>query len=141
MGKSGTITGGSSAKGQDATPFIQLSGTYQVVTQTLWMSPDAKRANRRQRRTGEAKGDKKGGGQNGNTRHSYVVSRRNLGLSESWGTCLERLRHDSRGTSDGLIGTQDMEVPDAFSFPALPQISPNFPILACLHKRKDDSRV
>lgn len=71
---------------QDATPFIQLSGTYQVVTQTLWMSLNAKRANRRQRRTGEAKGDKKGGEiQNGNTRHSYVVSRRNLGLSESAG--------------------------------------------------------
>lgn len=80
MGKSGTITGGSSAKGQDATPLIQLSGTYQVVTQTLWMRPDAKRANRRQRRTGEAKGDKEGGGQNGDTRHSY------LGLGEIWGS-------------------------------------------------------
>ena len=88
MGKSGTITGGLSAKGQDATPLTQLSGTYQVVTQTRWMRPDAKRANRRQRRTGEARGDKEGG-QNGYTRHSYVESRRNLGPSESWGNCLE----------------------------------------------------
>lgn len=62
LGKSGTNTGGSSAKGQGAIPLIQLASTYQVVTQTLWMRPDAKRANRRQRRTGEERGDKVGGG-------------------------------------------------------------------------------
>lgn len=53
------------------------------------MRPDAKRANRRQRRTEEARGDKQGGSQNGNTRYSYVKSRRNLGLSQSWGICPE----------------------------------------------------
>lgn len=66
------------------TKVTLLAGTYQVVTQTRWMRPDAKRANRRQRRTGEARGNKQGGSQNGNTRHSYGKSRRNLGLSESW---------------------------------------------------------
>lgn len=78
-GRSGTTTGGSSVKEQGAAPLTQLSDTYHVVTHTRWMRPDANRANRRQRRTGEARGDKKGDGQKGNTRHSYVESR------EIWG--------------------------------------------------------
>lgn len=32
-------------------PLAQLSDTYQVVTQTRWMRPDAKSANSKQRRT------------------------------------------------------------------------------------------
>jgi hypothetical protein len=34
-------------------PLAQLSDTYQVVTQTRWMRPEAKSANSKQRRTGE----------------------------------------------------------------------------------------
>lgn len=59
MGKAGTITGSFRAKGQGAAPLTQLTGAYQVVTQTRWMRPDAKRANKRQRRTGEARGDRR----------------------------------------------------------------------------------
>lgn len=57
------------------------------------MRPDAKRANRRQKRTGEARGDKEGRGQNGNTRHSDVKSRRNLGPSKK---LLEGMWHDDK---------------------------------------------
>lgn len=44
--------------------LTQLSDTYQVVTQTRWMRPDAKRASRRQRRTVEVREVKEKGGQN-----------------------------------------------------------------------------
>lgn len=90
-GKGGpdTITIGSCAKSQGDIPLTKLSGTYQVVTQTRWMRPDAKRANRRQRRTKETGRDKESGGShNGNTRH-LSTKPRNQRPSESWETCLE----------------------------------------------------
>lgn len=125
MGKAATITGGSRAEGQDAVTLTQLSGTYQVVTQTRWMRPDAKRANRRQRRTGEARGDKEGGGQNGNGRHSHVKTKRNLGPSESWGTCLEGYGMPTAGGPQVALTMPRI--------PALPQVS------LMERKRKGDS--
>lgn len=63
---------------QGAAPLTQLTGAYQVVTQTRWMRPDAKRANKRQRRTGEARGDRRVEVSLG----SHVKSGRNVNLRE-----------------------------------------------------------
>lgn len=107
----------------------QLSGTYQVVTQTRWMSPDAKRANRGQRRTGEARGDTEGGGQNGHSRRSYEKNRSNLGPSESWGTCLEGYRTTTAGGP-----------PRALMMPRKPALPcPGFPPVE--RKKKGDSSL
>lgn len=49
-GTGNTIGGSGHTRHGDIGPLAQLSDTYQVVTQTRWMRPDAKSASSRQRR-------------------------------------------------------------------------------------------